>query len=79
MGFRNRSKGGIMARMPYIAYLAENEMEKELIEEVGDVHIAKGFIEAAREIREKRDEPAYKNLNKIHQKAVKIGEKEANS
>jgi len=68
-----------MARMPYIAYLAENEMLKELIEEIGDMEMAKGFIEAAREIREKREEPAYTNLNRIHQEAVKIGEKEAKS
>jgi len=68
-----------MARMPYIAYLAENEMLKELIEEIGDMEMAKGFIEAAREIREKREEPAYINLNRIHQEAVKIGEKEAKS
>jgi len=68
-----------MARMPYIAYLAENEMLKELSEEIGDMEMAKGFIEAAREIREKREEPAYTNLNRIHQEAVKIGEKEAKS
>ena len=46
MGFKNRSKGGIMTRMPYISYLAENGNLKELTEEVGSYEVAKGFIDA---------------------------------
>ena len=75
MGFKNRSKGGIMSKMPYIAYLAENGMLKELTEEVGSTQIAQGFINAVEEIRENANNPAYKNLNKIQDKAVNIGKK----
>jgi|10_taG_2_1085330.scaffolds.fasta_scaffold00292_14 hypothetical protein len=75
MGFKNRSKGGIMSKMPYIAYLAENGMLKELTEEVGSTQVAQGFINAVEEIRENANNPAYKNLNKIQDKAVNIGKK----
>lgn len=64
-----------MSRMPWIAYLAENGMLKELTEEVGSTQVAQGFIKAVEEIRENKDNPAYKNLNKIQDRAVKIGKK----
>jgi|TARA_R100001530_G_scaffold9539_3_gene9619 hypothetical protein len=64
-----------MSKMPYIAYLAENGMLKELTEEVGSTQVAQGFINAVEEIRENANNPAYKNLNKIQDKAVNIGKK----
>ena len=68
-----------MARMPYIAYLAEKGNLKELAEEVGSTEMAQGFINAVEEMKKNKDNPAYKKLNEIHDKAVKIGEDEIES
>ena len=68
-----------MARMPYIAYLAEKGNLKELTEEVGSTEMAQGFINAVEEMKKNKDKPAYKKLNEIHDKAVKIGEDEIES
>jgi len=68
-----------MARMPYIAYLAEKGNLKELAEEVGSTEMAQGFINAVEEMKKNKDKPAYKKLNEIHDKAVKIGEDEIES
>ena len=68
-----------MARMPYIAYLAEKGNLKELAEEVGSTEMAQGFINAVEEMKKNKDKPAYKKPNEIHDKAVKIGEDEIES
>ena len=68
-----------MARMPYIAYLAEKGNLKELAEEVGSTEMAQGFINAVEEMKKNKDKPAYKKLNEMHDKAVKIGEDEIES
>ena len=68
-----------MARLPYIAYLAEKGNLKELAEEVGSTEMAQGFINAVEEMKKNKDKPAYKKLNEIHDKAVKIGEDEIES
>jgi len=65
-----------MTRMPYIAYLAENGMLKELTEEVGSSEVAKGYIDAVKEMRERKDEKAYKVLNKLQDEMIEIGEKD---
>ena len=65
--------------MPYIAYLAEKGNLKELAEEVGSTEMAQGFINAVEEMKKNKDKPAYKKLNEIHDKAVKIGEDEIES
>ena len=44
-----------MGKMGYIAYLAENNMRDELISEVGSSRVADGFIEAAKQIEEKKE------------------------
>ena len=60
-----------MGKMSYIAYLANKGNLKELTEEVGSYEMAKGFIEAAETIKENKDKPAYKNLNKLQKEMVK--------
>ena len=59
-------KEGIVSRMPWIAKLAEDENLKELTEELGDEQMAQGFIDAHKEMINKKDDPAYKKLNEIH-------------
>ena len=51
-----------MGKMGYIAYLAENNMREELIAELGSERIADGFIEAANQIRENKENEAYHKL-----------------
>ena len=67
-----------MGKMSWIAYLANRGMLKELSEEVG-LELAEGFIEAAKTIEEKRNEPAYKNLSKIQKRMVKHATKQINA
>ena len=66
-----------MGKMSWISYLCENEMREELIKELNmpdfvsltgksPEEIADGFIEAHKEIKKRKKEPAYKVLNKIH-------------
>jgi ABC-type proline/glycine betaine transport system substrate-binding protein len=66
-----------MGKMSWISYLCENEMKEELIKELNmpdlvsltgksPEEIADGFIEAHKEIKKRKKEPAYKVLNKIH-------------
>ena len=57
-----------MSKMGYIAYLAENNMRDELVEEVGSSIIADGFIEAAEQI-EKNKEIA-KEWNRDREEAI---------
>ena len=65
-----------MSKMGYIAYLAENNMRDELVEEVGSSSIADGFIEAAKQIEENKEKEAYKVLYKLQQQHIEEGEKE---
>ena len=62
--------------MRYIAYLAENNMRDELVEEVGSSRIADGFIEAAEQIEKNKEKEAYKVLYKLQQQHIEEGEKE---
>ena len=54
-----------MSKMSWISYLCENNLKDELIEEVG-TDLANGFLEAHKQMRERKNEPAFKVLNKIH-------------
>ena len=55
-----------MSKIAYISYLAENNMRDELIEEVGNIEMADGFLEAHKQMRKRKNEPAFKVLNNIH-------------
>ena len=59
-----------MSKMSWISYLCENDLKDELIEEVG-VEFAIGFLEAHKQMRERKNEPAFKVLNKIHNEMQK--------
>lgn len=61
-----------MSKMPWIAHLAEKGDLEELTEELGDEQMARGFIEAARTIRDNKDKPEYKKLNEIHDEMQKV-------
>ena len=65
-----------MSKMGYIAYLAENNMRDELVDEVGSSRIADGFIEAAKQIEEKKENKSYKVLHKLQKQNVEEGENE---
>tara|TARA_Y100000296_G_C5119430_1_gene229566 strand:+ start:161 stop:379 length:219 start_codon:yes stop_codon:yes gene_type:complete len=65
-----------MSKMGYIAYLAENNMRDELIEEVGSTRMADGFIQASKQIEKNKENKAYKVLYSLQQEHVKEGEKE---
>ena len=63
-----------MGKMSWISHLCENEMREELIKEVSEwaktlgktsEEVADGFLKAHKEIRKRKNEPAYKVLNKI--------------
>ena len=54
-----------MSKMSWISYLCENNLKDELIEEVG-VDYANGFLEAHKQMRKRKNEPAFKVLNMIH-------------
>ena len=60
-----------MGKMSWIAKLAEEGNLKELIEEVGSIEIAQGFIDAVKTIRKNKDNPAYNKLNEIQTKMIK--------
>ena len=66
-----------MGKMGYIAYLAENDMRDELIEEVGSSVMADGFIEAVKIIKDNKEHKSYKVLNKLQEENYKEGEKHA--
>ena len=65
-----------MSKMGYIAYSAENNMRDELIEELGSTKFADGFIEAAKQIEEKKENKSYKVLHKLQKQNVEEGENE---
>ena len=66
-----------MGSMSYISYLCEHKKEKELIELLNKdgltrltgksaKELAHEFIKAHKNIKENKDDPAYKKLNEIH-------------
>ena len=61
-----------MARMPYIAYLAEKANLKELAEEGGSTEMAQGVINAVEEMKKNKDEL----LARSHFKSFLKGRKE---
>jgi hypothetical protein len=61
----------LINKMPRISHLCETGNLKELAEEVGSIEIARGFIDAHVQMRSLRNDPAFKELNKIHDKMVK--------
>ena len=65
-----------MSKMGYIAYLAENNMRDELIEEVGSIRMADGFIQASKQIEKNKENKAYKVLYGLQQENIKKAEKE---
>ena len=74
--------------MSYIAYLAKNGNKKELMEEVGPIasqtgktleEVADGFIEAAKTIEDKKENPAYKQLHKKQTEMIKHATKTISS
>ena len=65
-----------MSKIGYISYLAENNMRDELIEEVGSIEMADGFIQASKQIKENKENKAYKVLYNLQQENIKEGEKE---
>jgi len=54
-----------MSKMSWISYLCESGNTKELIEEVGE-ELANQFLHAHNQMRNRKNEPAFKVLNKIH-------------
>jgi hypothetical protein len=75
-----------MGKFSYIAHLVETGNKKELIHEVGSIaratgrtceEVADGFIDAHREMRNNRDNPAYIKLNEIHDEIIKENEDES--
>ncbi len=60
-----------MSKMSWISHLCETNNRKELIEEVG-IDMADGFLEAHKKMRDNRNQPVYKELNKIHDEMLKL-------
>ena len=54
-----------MSKMSWISYLCESGNTKGLIEEVGE-ELANQFLHAHNQMRNRKNEPAFKVLNKIH-------------
>ena len=57
--------------MGYIHYLCEQGNRKELIEELGSIRMADGFLQAHREMREQEDNKAFGKLNEIVDESLK--------
>ena len=70
------NKERTMSKIAYISYLAENNMRDELIEEVGNIEMADGFIQASKEIEKNKENKAYKVLYRLQQEHIKEGENE---
>tara|TARA_Y100000034_G_scaffold132707_1_gene196337 strand:- start:263 stop:463 length:201 start_codon:yes stop_codon:yes gene_type:complete len=60
-----------MSKMSYIHYLCETDNKKELIEELGSIQIAEGFLKAHKELRNKKNDKAYSELNRIMDVSIK--------
>ena len=69
------NKERTMSKIAYISYLAENNMRDELIEEVGNIEMADGFIQASKEIEKNKENKAYKVLYRLQRENTKQGEK----
>ena len=54
-----------MSKMSYIHHLCETNNKKGLIEELGDVLMAEGFLDAHKEMRNARETVAFGKLNEI--------------
>ena len=65
-----------MGKMGYIHHLCETNNRKELIEEVGNIEMADGFLQAHKEMRSKTDDRAYNSLNKLVDKSIEEAEKD---
>tara|TARA_R100000656_G_C3935377_1_gene125726 strand:- start:3 stop:455 length:453 start_codon:yes stop_codon:yes gene_type:complete len=59
-----------MTKMPYISKLAEEGNLEELTAELGNTKVAQGFIDAHKEMRLQKDNPAFKKLNEIHDNMI---------
>jgi len=59
-----------MGKMSYIHYLCEKQDEDGLLEETGSEHLAKHFLKAHQNMRENKDNPEFKVLNKIVDKSI---------
>ena len=54
-----------MGKMSHIHYLCENNMIKELTEEVGNRYMAEQFLLAHNYMRDNKDNDEFKELNNI--------------
>ena len=57
--------------MSYIHHLCETDNKKELIEELGSTRMAEGFLEAHKEMRNKKYNKAFGKLNEIVDDSIK--------
>ena len=60
-----------MGKMSYIHHLCETNNKKELIEELGSTEMADGFLEAHKQMRNKKHNKAFAVMNKIVDKSIK--------
>ena len=60
-----------MSKMGYIHHLCEKGDRKGLIEELGSIEQADGFLRAHKEMRDNREAPDFKILNKIVDESLK--------
>jgi len=54
-----------MGKMSYIHHLCETNNKKALVEELGSTRMAEGFLEAHKEMRNKKYNKAFGKLNEI--------------
>ena len=66
-----------MGKMSYIHHLCETNNKKELIEELGSTQMAEGFLEAHKEMRNKKHNKAFAKLNEIVDNSIKEHKKES--
>ena len=59
-----------MSKMGYIHHLCETNNKKELIEELGSIQMAEGFLEAHKEMRNKKYNKAFGKLNEIVNESI---------
>ena len=60
-----------MSKMSWISHLCETNNRKELIAELGNTEIADGFLEAHKQMRNKKFNKAFSKLNEIHNEMQK--------
>ena len=60
-----------VGKMSYIHHLCETNNKKELIEELGSTQMAEGFLEAHKEMRNKKYNKAFGKLNEIVDDSIK--------